>query len=140
MTIPAAVIFDVREGLFCLMGDATQGLDQALVRPDRELHPEWFEADRELLGRAFALLDVIGWSAGSEPAKVDVDVGQHGGTLKDALDGYLPLLEDQEKDADIDDRRRAAEGKPLRKQEISNRLLACREFAALLERRVRELA
>jgi hypothetical protein len=48
-TIPANVISDVREGLFCLMGDAIQEVGGALIQPERALHPEWFKTDRRRL-------------------------------------------------------------------------------------------
>lgn len=38
LTIPAEIVPDVREALFSLMGDATEQLDRALIRPGRELH------------------------------------------------------------------------------------------------------
>jgi hypothetical protein len=140
LTIPGNVITDVRIALFCLMGDATQGIDQALVHPDCENHPEWFQKDRDLLGRVFATLDRVGWAAGDDSRDVDIDVPAHGQTLKEALYGYLPLLEDQEAEVDVNDKRRAEEGKPPRKEGLIGRLAACRAFAALVERRVKDLA
>jgi hypothetical protein len=100
LTIPANVIPDVREGLFCLMGDATQEIDGALIQPERELYPEWFEKDRRRLEDVFALLDLIGWAVDGESREVEVDLREHGRSLKEAVDGYLLLLADQEEEAD----------------------------------------
>jgi BMFP domain-containing protein YqiC len=138
LTIPADVLADVRVALFCLMGDATQGIDQALVHPDRERHPEWFADHRRQLGRVFATLDLVGWAEGDDSRDVEIDVRDHGQTLKEALNGYLPLLEDQEAEADINDTRRAEEGKRPRKQEIIRQLAELREFMAVVEQRLAE--
>jgi hypothetical protein len=140
LTIPAEVIADVREALFCLLGDATQGIDQALIHPDRDLHPERFADHRKQLGCVFALLDLVGWAAGEDSRDVEIDVRDHGSTLKEALVEYLPLLEDQEAEADANDRSRAEQGKPPRKEEIIRSLVACRDFTALVDRRLKELA
>lgn len=140
LTIPAHVIADVREGLFGLLGDAAEGIMHSLEQPDRDYHVESFAADRALLGHVFALLDLIRWSTDSQPRAVDVDLGEHGPTLKEAVDGWLPLLEDQEAEADVNDRRRAQEGKPPRMEEIIRRLVACRDFAAVVERGLKELS
>ena len=39
VTIPANVVPDVHEGVFCLMGDAIQEIGGALIQRERELHP-----------------------------------------------------------------------------------------------------
>jgi hypothetical protein len=138
LTIPAGVLPDVREGLLCLMGDATGALRHALEQRTREHHPERFAAGRRQLEQVFALLDLVGWGAAGESHEVDVDLGEYGPTLKEALDGYLPILEDQEKEADVNDKRRAEEGKAPRREEVVNRLVGLREFVALVARRLPE--
>jgi len=138
LKIPADVIADVREGLFCLMGDATQELDRALTQPDRELYPEWFADDRRRIESVFSMLDVIGWSAGEEPRDADVELCRYGETLTEALEGYLPLLEAQEREAEVNDRWRAEQGLRPRKREIAERLTRVGKFAALVQRRLGE--
>jgi hypothetical protein len=130
LTIPAGVIADVREGLFCLLGGAAEAILQTLEQPDREYHPDWFHEDRRLLGQVLALLDVIGWDASREPADVQVNVPEHSATLKDAVEGYLPLLEDRVADADA----RASEGRQVPHDDPARRLSALRAFRAILER------
>ena len=139
LTIPANVISDVREGLFCLMGDAIQEVGGALIQPERELHPEWFKKDRRRLEDVFALLDLISWAADGESREVEVDLRKYGRPLKEAVDGYMPLLADQEAEADANDVWRAEQGKPARKDEIIASALALGEFAALIEQAVKEL-
>jgi hypothetical protein len=139
LTIPANVISDVREGLFCLMGDAIQEIDAALIQPERELYPEWFERDRRRLEGVLALLDLIGWAADGESREVKVDLREHGRSLKEAVDGFLPLLADQEEEADANDAWRAEQGKPPRKDEIIASALALREFSTLIERWLNEI-
>jgi hypothetical protein len=139
LTIPANVISDVREALFCLMGDATHEIVGTLTQPERELYPEWFETDRRRLEDVFALLDLIGWAADGESREVEVDPREHGRSLKEAVDGYLPLLADQEEEADANDAWRAEQGRPPRKDEIIMSALALGEFAALVEQRFREV-
>jgi hypothetical protein len=134
-TIAAGVMPEVRAGLFCLMGDATEAISQTLTRRDCEHHPDWYAGDRDKLEGVFAVLDLIGWDAG-EPRDVTVELLEHGQTLKAAADSYLPCLADQEREADVNDKWRAEEGEPPRKQEIVDRLLAFREFAAVVEERL----
>jgi hypothetical protein len=133
LTIPAEVTPDVREGLFCLLGGAAEAIMHSLEQPDREYHPEWFHADRREVGQVFALLDLLGWNARCEPRDTEVNLSEHGQVIKEAIHGYLPLLEDQEQDAH-------ANNESSRETTIALRLAACRGFAAVLERLVRELA
>ena len=130
LTIPADVIPDVREGVFCLLGDAAEGIMHALERRDREHHPEWFRADRDQLSAVFALLDLIGWSADREPLDVQLDLAEHGATLKDAIEGFLPLLEDLYLQAAAGDSRPAQEGRRSRKEAIATRLARLGELLA----------
>ncbi len=139
LTIPANAISDVRKSLFCLMGGATQKIDGALIQPERELYPAWFEKDRRRLEDVFALLDLIGWAADGESREVEVDLRAHGRSLKEAVDGYLPLLADQEEEADANDAWRAQQGKPPRKDEIIASALALRELATLIDQRLKEI-
>jgi hypothetical protein len=125
LRIPAGVLADVREALFGLMGDAAEALSHVLEQPGREQHPEWFHAGRGQLGQVFALLDLIGWDDAPSPLDVEVDPSEHAVPLREALDSYLPLLEDQEREAEVDDQRRAREHRPPRRQEIARRLEAC---------------
>jgi hypothetical protein len=140
LTIPANMLADVREALFCLLGDATQAIDHALIHPDRDRHPERFAEHRKQLEHVLATLDLVGWASGEDRRDVEIDVRDHGSTLKEALDEYLPLLEDQEAEADANDRSRAEQGKPPRKEEIIKSLVACRDFTSLVERHLKELA
>jgi hypothetical protein len=140
VTIPADVARDVRRGLFCLLGNAAEWTVHHSAQPRHEYHPDWFEAPRDLFERAVALLDVVGWNAGAPPVDIDVELGEHGKTLKEAVDDYLPVREDQEREADLTDSWRAEHGKPPKKQEVIRRLRVLREFAALLDRRLEELA
>jgi len=139
LTIPANLIADVREALFGLMGDATEQIDQALIHPGREAHPEWYEKGRSQLERVFSLLDLVGWAAHGEPHAVDVDLREHGRTLKEAADGHLAFLADQEREADANDERRAEHGEPPRKDEIVERAAAFRELVALVAQRITEI-
>ena len=59
--------------------------------------------------------------------------------MKEAVDGYLPLLADQEEEADANDAWRAEQGKPPRKDEVIASALALRECATLVEQRLREI-
>jgi len=138
LTIPANVVPDVREGLFCLMGDATQEIDSALIRPERELHQEWFKKGRLQLEGAFALLDLIGWATGRESRNVEVEVRAHGQWLRDAVDLFLPLLAAQEQEADASDVWRAERGMPPRKAGIIGKGLALRELATRVEQTLSE--
>lgn len=105
----------------------------------RPLYPEWFEKERKQLEDVFALLDLIGWPADGESREVEVDLRKYGWSLKEALDSFLPLIEDALEEADANDRYRASKGRFPRKAEITARLAAFREFMPLVERRVKEV-
>jgi hypothetical protein len=132
LSIRAIVLADLREALLCLMGDATEAISQVLERPGREHHPEWFHAARMQLDQVFALLDVIGWEAVGGPRDVKLDSGEHVAALREAVDCYLPLLEGQAREAEVDDKRRTQEGRLPRKEEVLGRLVQLRELAALI--------
>ena len=129
VTIPADAVPVVRKALFCLMGDGAEAISRPLPRVEHELHPEWFAEGRLQLERVFVLLDLIGWADSEHQHDVAVYVGAHGETLRDAADGYLPVLEDRLKEADIDDAQRAEEGQPPCKQQMINNVAALREVA-----------
>jgi hypothetical protein len=139
LTIPADVVPDVREALFSLMGDATEQIDGALISPGRELHPEWYETGRSQLERVFALLDIVERADSGGRHEVEVNLGEHGKTLLEAGEGYLPYLANQEQEADANDATRAEQGKPPSKKELVRRIAAFREFATLLATRVMEV-
>jgi hypothetical protein len=133
LTIPAGIIDDVRESLFGLLGGAAEAILHSLEQPEREYHPEWFRDDRRELEDALALLDLAGWDAARRPRATDVELIRYGSALKQAAEGYLPCLEDQEAAAEANDRRRTAEGKPPRKADIARRLVEFRSFAARVD-------
>jgi hypothetical protein len=58
----------------------------------RELHPEWFEDGRRQFEQVCQLLDLIGWDVSAPTADVQVP-GEHAQTLREAIEGYLPLVE-----------------------------------------------
>jgi hypothetical protein len=112
------------------MGDGAEGISRPLPEVGHELHPQWFAKGRLQLERVFALLDLIGWADGEQRRQVEVDAGSHEATLREAADGYLPVLEDRLKEADIEDARRAEEGEPPCKQHMINDVAALRALAA----------
>lgn len=132
----------VREGLFGLMGDASQGLDEALGRVGRARAPEWFAKDRRLIEDVFTLLDLVGWSADVEPRDIEVDLSTHGRRVREALECYLPSLEYREQEAAEEARGRARRGLPVRERErdTGELLAAGREFLAAVERRLGEVS
>jgi len=92
VTIPAAVIADAREALLLLLNRPVEGIANTLTLPERELHPEWFEADRRDFAEVCRLLDTIGWDAGASPRKVEV-TSQGAHTVRNAIEDYLPMVE-----------------------------------------------
>jgi hypothetical protein len=47
LAIPATGTAVTREALLNLLSQPVQALAHTLTLPERELHPDWFEADRE---------------------------------------------------------------------------------------------
>jgi hypothetical protein len=136
LAIRAELTPDVREALFCLLGDAAEAIMHALEQPESDRRREWFESDREQLACVFALLDLTGWEAACDPRDVEVDLSEHGPTLKQALDGYVPLLDDQEREVDLNDERRVEEGRAPRREEIARRAASFRAFTRVVEQRL----
>jgi hypothetical protein len=136
LMVPADVVVDVRESLFCLLGGAAEAIVHSLEQPEREYHPEWFHADRRELEDALALLDLAGWDAARESQAMGLELARYGATLKQAIDGYLPVLEDQEAEAHLNDELRTAERKLPRKSEIAERVARLRKFAAQVDQRL----
>jgi hypothetical protein len=92
VTIPAVGIADTREALLCLLNRPVEAIAHTLIVPERELHPEWFEDDRRHFERVCRLLDTIGWDAGEPARKVEVS-GEDARTIREAIEDYLPLVE-----------------------------------------------
>jgi hypothetical protein len=130
LTIPAEAVPVVRKALFCLMGDGTEAIAEALVQRCHERHPEWFTNGRELLQHVFAVLDLIGWADGQATPDIDVDATAHSQTVRAASEAYLSLLAGQEELADVDDPRRMEQGKPPLRQRIIDEAAALREVAS----------
>jgi hypothetical protein len=92
VTIPAAAVGDTREALLSLLSQPVQAIAHTLTVPERELHPEWFEDDRRQFGEVCRLLDVIGWDAAAPARKVEVS-GEDASMIREAIEGYLPMVE-----------------------------------------------
>jgi hypothetical protein len=90
--IPAAGVVDGREALLCLLKEPVEAIKDVLTLPERELHPEWFEDGRHQFEQVCRLLDLVGWDTSAPAADVQVP-GEHADTLREAIEGYLPLVE-----------------------------------------------
>jgi hypothetical protein len=135
LEIPADFIPDVRAAVLCMLGDGTESIAHALALPEHELHPEWFVKGRDETERTCTLLDEIGWDGTLRPQATSVDLDQHGATLREALERYLPLVENWLEEAPLNDRWRAEHGKPPEREELSRRVLALGGFIEGLEQR-----
>jgi len=93
VTIPATGVAVTREALLCLLNEPVEAIGQALTLPERELHPEWFEDDRRRFEEVCRLLDTIGWDMAATPRKVEV-TSQDANTIRDAIEDYLPMVEE----------------------------------------------
>jgi hypothetical protein len=133
--IPADLIPDVRAAVLCMLGDGTEAISHALALAEHELHPEWFVKGRDETERACALLDEIGWDGTLRPQATRIDLDPHGTTLRQALERYLPLVENWLEEAPLNDRWRAEHGKPPMGDEFAKRVFALRAFIEGLEER-----
>jgi hypothetical protein len=138
LTIPADIVPDVREGVLSLMGDATEQIDRAVIRPGRELHPEWFEQGRRQLEQVFALLDLVGWASDSAPHPITLDLREHGLTLKEAAEHHVSFLTDRGREPAGTDRRHEESSQRQRNQEIARRAAALRALVTMVAQRIAE--
>jgi hypothetical protein len=135
--IPADLIPDVRAAVLCMLGDGTEAISHALALPEHEFHPEWFVKGRDETERTCTLLDEIGWDGALRPHATRIDLDPHGATLRDALERYLPLVENWLEEAPLNDRWRAEHGKPPQREELAKRVLALRALISGLAERSR---
>jgi hypothetical protein len=128
--IPRGVLSDVREGLLCVLGEASEEIADVLMMPEYEHHPEWFTNSRFSLVATWTCLDTIGW-AGRERA-LSVSVTEHGAVLTRAIDHFLPVLDDRLEDAPLNDHLRIAQGLPPEFRSLTARIAALEQLANLL--------
>jgi hypothetical protein len=105
-----------------------------------ERHPEWFAEWRECLEGVFVLMDVVGWNEADSPHDIEISLAEHGETLSAALDSFKGVVEDDLREVDANDARRAEEGVAPRKEQVVRRSAAYIEFVELVEVRARRSA
>jgi hypothetical protein len=135
LKIPADVIPELREALLCMLGDAVDDIGSALTHPGRELSPEWFVEGRGEFERACALLDLIGWDGWLRPKDTTVDGAEHAATLKEALERYLPLLENWRDEAELGQASPPSAEDRAKHEQHTSSVLAIQRFLSGLQRR-----
>jgi hypothetical protein len=131
--IPARVLLDVREAILSVMGDAAMDLQEPVIRPERERHPEWFVEGRARLEHLWRLLDLISWGEASQEVDVELDQPEYGLTILDAATHHAKRYKTWEEEADATDEWLVEEGEPPRKAETLRRGADLREFISALE-------
>lgn len=135
LKIPAEVIPEVREALLCMLGDAVDDIGSALTHPGRELSPEWFVQGRGEFERACGLLDVIGWDGWLRPQDTTVELEEHASTLKDALERYLPLVENWRDEAELGQASPPGAADREKYEQHTNSVVAIQRFLSALQQR-----
>jgi hypothetical protein len=131
--IPSGVLPDVREAILSVMGDAAMDLQEPVIRPERERHPEWFVEGRARLEHLWRLLDLIGWGEAGQEEDVELDQPEYGLTILDAATHHAKRYKTWEEEADATDEWLVEEGEPPRKAETLRRGADLREFISALE-------
>jgi hypothetical protein len=135
LKIPAELIPELREALLCMLGDAVDDLGSALTHPGRALSPEWFVQGRGEFERACALLDLIGWDGWLRPQDTTVDFAEHAATLKDALERYLPLVENWRDEAELGQASPPSAEDRAKHAQHTNGVLAIQRFLSIVQQR-----
>lgn len=123
ISVPGAVIPRLREGTQQQLADGASMINGAAVAWTKDEPPA---EGRALMARAWALLDVLAW-AGDVPESINVDLPEHGATLRAAIDGMVTSLTEVITELPEDD--------PVRTERIEE-LQALREFEGALLRAI----
>lgn len=134
ITVPPAMLGELRNGLHAVLGSAAQGIAQTTARRERERHPEWYTEHRAQLEGACALLDIIGWRELRHPAAMRIDLRVHQQALTQAFEVRLLVASDDLEEAAAVDAERAKRGEPSAGEVTERRVAALREFAAAVRR------
>jgi hypothetical protein len=119
----------LREGVYAEIGWAGEALHHVASADDRETGQERFHGLMEHLNSAYALLDGIGWASTVPPIDVQIDLRKDHPTLVKALDITLLFAEDELKDIDKRDAKRAERGQAPEGEATIERVAALHEFA-----------
>ena len=103
LSVPAAVIGRLREGTHLQLAEGAETIQRVASAWDKDDPPA---GERALMERAWALIDVLGWS-GDVPESIDVDVREHGVALRAAIDNIVTNLTEVIADLPEDDPGRA---------------------------------
>jgi hypothetical protein len=124
ITIPDAMMEDLRTGLHSVLGAAAESLADVAKKADRECHPEWYEEPLEELEHAITVLDVIGWSSNEQPARVALDAHEHRRVLLEAIDMVLLVAGDN-----LEELTRRAQVERVKRDRLAQRVEGLSDFA-----------
>jgi hypothetical protein len=136
LTVPGLVVDMLREGVYAEIGWAGEALHQIASADDRETGQERFRGLSEHLHSAYALLDGIGWASTVPPVDVQIDLRKDRPALVKALDAALLFAEDELKDIDKRDAKRAERGQAPEGEATIERVAALHEFATTVAARI----
>lgn len=136
LAVPAAIVPYLRDGLHSEIGTAVEEISVVTWEEGRAEHPEWYGEPIEHLDRVRRLLDLVGWSANSKPGEIQIDVREHSQLILAALKTELSMVDGQLRESAQIDAERAARGEPPQRETTAQRMIALREFVAVVEGRI----
>jgi hypothetical protein len=128
LIVPAEMVCPLRSGLHSSRQSPVQWIAAVVDREGRDRHPEWYAKHFAHLEEVLALLDVVGWSEADQPAKVEIDLGEHRWALLKAIEIVARVAADELDEVAVVNTEHAARGDTSMRKRTLKRVFAVNDF------------